>query len=305
MANIYTNPTLSTRPDTPGAPADSYSGYKEPDTSVPPKAKPVMEAVSVNGTVIPEEDILAEAQNHPAETPGEAVKAAKRALVVRELLLQEAKDQGVTGEPETDETGRPETAEDAAIRELMDRDVTVPMATDDECRRYFEQNTSKFRTQPLYEARHILLAARPEDKVARDKAKRQAQTLCKTLRNDPSGFSAAAAEFSACSSQGEGGRLGQLSKGDTVDAFDQALEALKEGDITAEPVETDFGFHVIALDRKIPGRDLPFEQAREKIAAWLEAASWSRAVSQYITILAAKAELTGIDLQEVDGPLVQ
>ena len=66
----------------------SYDGYTEPDTKIPPKARPVLSEVSVNGVLIPETEILAEAQNHPAENPGMAAAAAARALVVKELLLQ-------------------------------------------------------------------------------------------------------------------------------------------------------------------------------------------------------------------------
>lgn len=72
------------------APTDSYSGYQEPDTSVPPKAKPLFHKVSVNGVEIPEHVILSEAQNHPAENPGAALLAAARALAVRQLLLSRA-----------------------------------------------------------------------------------------------------------------------------------------------------------------------------------------------------------------------
>lgn len=65
-----------------------YTTYQEPDTRVPPKPRPVFDAVSVNGVTIDEADILTEAQNHPAENPGAALLSAARALAVRELLLQ-------------------------------------------------------------------------------------------------------------------------------------------------------------------------------------------------------------------------
>jgi len=305
MATIYRNPTLKERPDNPGAPEAGYSGYIEPDTNVPPKARPVTTEISVNGTVIPEDTVLAEAQNHPAETPGEAVRSAARALVIRELLLQEAVRKNVPAHPETETDGRRETAEDALIRALIEQEVAVPQASEVECRRYFDRNRRRFTTAPLFEARHILLAARPDDAAARGKAREQAETLCRRLADDPSAFSEAAAAYSACSSSNEGGRLGQIGRGETVPAFEEALETLREGAITEAPVETDFGFHVIALDRRIDGCALPFEDVRDRIAAWLEASSWSRAVSQYISVLSAAAEVKGIDLNAAEGPLVQ
>jgi peptidyl-prolyl cis-trans isomerase C len=305
MATIYQNPTLKTRPDAPGGEQRSYDGYIEPDTRVPPKARPVFEEVSVNGVVIPEADILAEAQNHPAANPGEAVQAAARALAIRQLLLQEARRLGIGDVELEEENGKPETPDDARIRVLMEREVQVPSAMDDECRRFFEHNRAKFRSAPLYEVRHILLAAHEDDRSAREAARKTAQGLCDALNADPSGFANAAAEYSACMSSGEGGRLGQVSRGETVAEFEAALEEMAEGEISKAPVATRFGFHVIALDQAIPGKDLPFDHVRGRIEAWLEAASWSRAVSQYIGILASQAKISGVSFDQTEGPLVQ
>lgn len=305
MATLYKNPTLATRPETPGGAPAGYDGYIEPDTRVPPKAKPVFSAVTVNGVTIPEADILAEAQNHPADNPGGAVSAAARALVVRELLLQEARRSGVAASLSPDGEGRVETTEDALIRALMEKAVDVPRAGEEECRRVYDQNPERFRTAPLYEARHILIAAHPDDKPARAAARETAEAIAATLAKDLSAFTALAANHSACQSQGEGGRLGQISRGDTVAEFEAALDRLAEGEITTSPVETRFGFHVIALDRRIGGEQRPFEEVRERIAGWLEAASWSRAVSQYISLLAGEADIEGVDIVTGDGPLVQ
>lgn len=305
MATIYQNPTLKTHPEAPGGPQRSYDGYVEPDTRIPPKARPVFDEVSVNGVTIAEADILAEAQNHPAANPGEAVRAAARALVIRELLIQEARRQGIDDVELDEDDGRTETPDDARIRVLMEREVQTPSASEEECRRFYEHNREKLRSAPLYEVRHILLAAREDDANAREAARKTAQGLCEALSQDPSGFANAAAEYSACMSSGEGGRLGQVSRGETVAEFEAALEEMAEGEISKAPVATRFGFHVIALDRAIPGKDLPFDQVHERISAWLEAASWSRAVSQYIGILASKATISGVSFEQTEGPLVQ
>ncbi len=101
--------------------------------------------VKVNGIAIPRDVIARETQYHPARTPLQAWQAAARALVVRELLLQEARRLGVIGEPMTDGEGRRETAEEAAMRELVIREVRTPQADMATCRRYFEQNRQRFR----------------------------------------------------------------------------------------------------------------------------------------------------------------
>jgi hypothetical protein len=75
--------------------------------------------------------------------------------------------------------------------------------------------------------------------------------------------------------------------------------------VLREVIKTRYGFHLVAVDQRIPGETLPFEAAREQIAELLKASVEERALRQYVSILAGQAELTGIDLQIADSPLVQ
>ena len=135
--------------------------------SILPRAR----GVSVNGVSIPRDLIAREAQHHPSRTPAEAWKAAARALVVRELLLLEARRLEVSGEPMADSEGRREAEDEAAIRTLVAREVQTPTVDAAICRRYYEQNRQRFRSSDIYEAAHILFAASKAD------APRYAQAL--------------------------------------------------------------------------------------------------------------------------------
>lgn len=304
MTTLYRNPSLKHQPVGPSPSGAGYTTYKEVDTTVPPRARPILKEISVNGVAIPEADILAEAQNHPAETPGAALLDAARALVVRQLLLQEAFAIGAAASASSD-AGLRETAEDAAIRDLIARAVEVPSATEEECRRFYENNSARFRTEPIFEARHILIAASEADFIARKEAKILAEQLIARLLQQPSDFAALAKAHSACPSREEGGNLGQITQGSTVVEFEAALQEMTPGEIAPKPVETRYGFHVVLLDRRIAGETLPFDLIRPRIAAWLEAAVWSKAVSQYIAMLAGGARITGIDIGGTESPLVQ
>jgi len=271
---------------------------------VPPKpATP--DPILVNGVEIDVDAISAEAQNHPADNPAESFSSAARALVVRELLIQEAAAKNILGTPEILGEGKKETNEDAATRALLEREVVTPSADEASCRRYYDSNQGKFVTATIYEARHILFAAPLSDAKARTNARIDAVTVIEELKKEPSKFAVLAQTHSACPSRAQGGNLGQLTSGSTVDEFETVLMALEEGQLSPTPVPTQFGFHVIQLDRIIPGRQMNFEMVRGRIAAWLEAASWSRAVSQYIGILAGKADIRGVEMAAPDTPLVQ
>lgn len=305
MVTLFNNANKGTGAPEGSGHKDSYSTYQEPDTRVPPKARPVLDAVSVNGVEIAESEILAEAQNHPAENPGAALLAAARALAVRELLLQRARALNILATPEADPDGRSETEEEAAIRLLIEQEVSVPSATAEECLRFYENNRAKFRSEPIFEASHILIAADPADQRARDAARNDAERLATVLAEHPSEFATMARTHSACPSAAQGGNLGQLTRGSTVAEFERALARMTEGEITPRPVESRFGFHIIRLERRIDGEQLPFDFVQDRIAGWLEASTWSKAVSQFIAILAADATITGIDVLGADGPLMQ
>lgn len=253
-------------------------------------------AVSVDGVAIPHEVISREAQNHPASTPVGAWKSAARALVVRELLLQEARRMGLTPAPETDTDGRRETDEEALIRGLIEREVSVPEADAIACRRYYEHNRKRFRSADLYEASHILIAARHDQPQAFAAARERAQALLALLAREPGRFAELAAACSACPSASSGGNLGQLARGDTTSEFEKALLALEPGGTTRTPVETRYGFHIIRLERHIPGKDLPFEAVCDRIAGYLDERARRTAMAQYVARLASRADVSGIDL---------
>ena len=264
-----------------------------------------MQTIKVNGVAIEAPAVAAETQHHPSASPEGAQAAAIKALVVRELLLQEAGRLGLEAAPESDEKGRRETEQDALIRQLLDMQIAVPEADEATCRRYFEKNRSRFRSPDLFEAAHILIAAPPEDRGAYDAAVKEAEQLIAALQSDPRAFETIARERSDCTSGKNGGSLGQVTRGQTVPEFETFLCNLEEGQLCPVPVKTRYGAHVLRLDRRIDGRALPFDAVRKRIADYLQEASWRRAASQYIGLLAGAAAIEGTEMNGFDSPLVQ
>lgn len=255
--------------------------------------------ISVNGEAISPELIATEAQNHraPKGKPGMAWMAAARALAIRALILQEARRRGFT--PETMELapGLWETEEEAIIRQVLDEAVQAETPTPEAVRAAYDANPERHRAPSLYEAAHILFAARPDDVVARKVAKDQANAVLAKIKAEPKAFDALARDHSACSSRANGGRLGQISAGDTVAEFEAALETLAQGSIASEPVESRYGFHIIRLDAKAEGQILPFEAVETALRSALEKAAWVRASRAFVDGLAEQADVTGISLK--------
>lgn len=260
--------------------------------TVPPQGG----GVRVNGVAIPRDLLAREVQNHPAATPAEGWTAAARALAIRELLLQEAHRLGVVGEPLADAEGRRETEDEAAIRTLIAREVKTPEPDEASCRRYYEQNRRRFRSPDIYEAAHIMFAAAKDDKEGYEWARNEACAVLDRLRVDPENFADLARVHSACPSAAQGGNLGQITKGQTTPAFEQALMRLVPGAMSEEPVATRYGFHIIRLDRRIEGRELPYEAVAPRIAAYLKESVERRALAQYVARLAEQATIEGVTL---------
>ncbi len=254
----------------------------------PPRAE-----ISVNGVVLPYAAVAAEAQNHSAASPAEAFTEAARALVVRELLVQEAKRRGLTPEPEQDFAGRRETDDDALIRALVADEIPRDEPDEESCRRYFDNNRRRFRSADIYEAAHILIAATPETEAA---ALQAARDIVARLKDDPSGFADAARACSACPSRENGGNLGQITRGQMIEEFESALFAMAPGEMSREPLRSRHGFHIIRLDRRIEGREPPFEAARARIASFLSETRERQAIAGFIAHLARQADIRGISL---------
>ncbi|MCC5978488.1 MAG: peptidylprolyl isomerase [Salinarimonas sp.] len=268
------------------------------DCSVKPdlaKAGP-RNVVKVNGVVVSRAMISRETQNHPAANPVGAWKKAALALVIREALSQEVKRLGIEAEPARDSEGRRETPDEANMRALVEREIAVPQATEEECRIYYEKNRERFRAPTIDEVSHILIAADPADAKAFAAAREKAGQAIAQLREAPSLFADLARALSQCPTAREGGRLGQIGPGDTTPAFETALCAMREGEISSEPVETRYGFHVIRLHARATGEVLPFEAVRERIAEYLAEAVSRRAQAQYVAKLLARSNVEGIEV---------
>ena len=245
---------------------------------------------------IARDEIVREMQHHAAPKPIAAWQQAARALVIRELLLQEAQRLAIAPQPASDSEGRRETDQEAMIRGLIEREVTVPEPDDATCRRYYEHNRARFRSADIYEAAHILFAALPADAQAYAQARDDAAAAIAVLREHPDRFAELAQAHSRCPSAAQGGNLGQITTGQTTPEFEQALVALEPGQLCETPVATRYGFHVIRLDRKHAGRTLPYEVVAGRIADYLRESVRRRADAQYIARLVSAAKIEGVEL---------
>jgi peptidyl-prolyl cis-trans isomerase C len=257
----------------------------------------------VNGRNIPAEAIEREAARFAEASAPE--EAARRALAVRELLLQRAGRLGLLEGSASREqvTFGSRADEDAVIARVLESDVRVPAPTEAECRRYYDAHPSRFTAGELVEARHILFAVTRGTPVMALRS--HAETALGRIRAHPESFADEARASSNCPSAQHGGNLGQFGRGEMVPEFDRAVFASQITGVLPELVTSRHGFHIVEIVRRVPGKLLPFEVARERIAAYLSRNVEAKALQQYVGMLAGDADIEGADLIGATSPLLQ
>lgn len=139
--------------------------------------------------------------------------------------------------------------------------------TEDELRAEYRANRERYRAREERRAAHILLEVAPD---AGPEAEQQALETARDLRErlaEGADFAALAREYSQDPGSAEqGGRLGYITRGSMVEAFEQALYALEQKGAVSEPVRTPYGYHLIKLLDVRAGEGQSFEQVREKLA---------------------------------------
>ena len=142
---------------------------------------------------------------------------------------------------------------------------------EDDLRTYYKENLTRLAAKEERRASHILInAAKDAPAADRDQAKARAQELLAQVRKSPASFAEVAKKSSQDSgSAPAGGDLNYFGRGAMVKPFEDAVFAMKKGEIS-DVVESDFGYHIILLtDIKTP-RQPSFEELRPSLEAELK-----------------------------------
>jgi peptidyl-prolyl cis-trans isomerase C len=219
--------------------------------------KDVKVIAEVNGKAVTSEDFDREVKALPeyvramAETP-QGRKEMVDTLVMRELILQQAAKDGLDKSKEIEEKMvelRKRLIIDTYLKKKVETEAKI---SDDELKKFYDQNIDKFKSGDQIKASHILVKTEEEAKKVQAQLKAGAK------------FDELAKKTSVDTSAAKGGDLGWFGKGNMVPAFETAAFALKEGE-TSGIVRSEFGFHIIKLTGKRAAGTRPFEEVKEQI----------------------------------------
>lgn len=141
-----------------------------------------------------------------------------------------------------------------ALRDAFFEKTIGSAASEAEARKIYDDQAGKITPQEEVRARHILV-----------KTKEEAHQVIELIGNGDA-FETVAKEKSQDPGSGaNGGDLGYFSRGQMVKPFDDAVFALKPGEMTSAPIETQFGWHIIKVEDKRMRAFPPFETVKSKI----------------------------------------
>jgi len=233
----------------PAAPADAAAA---------PAAAPVdpnAVVATVNGQPLTEADlVLAEgelSQQFAQLPPDQRRAAALSAAIEIRVMAAKAVTDGLDKDP--DFQRRMAFLQQRALHGEMVEKGVVNKVTDAEIRARYDQEIAN--TPPVNEvhARHILV-----------KTKEEAEAIIKQLDGGGDFQKLANEHTSDPSGKSNGGDLGWFGPGQMVPEFDKAAFALEVGKYTKQPVQTQFGWHVIKLEDKRAKQPPAFDDVKDQ-----------------------------------------
>lgn len=222
------------------------------------------------GVVVTTNDVLSELRRAPeadrqaALARPETLQQIANNLLVRRLLAAEAERDGLAADPivaATISIARDRALSDARLARLDAQNIPNEAALDAYARNVYQANGAKFEVPAQTRARHILLANSGPESL------QKAKDLLAQLRAGASFEELAKANSTDPGSAARGGDLGFFAAGQMVRPFDDAVNALaKPGDLS-EPVESQFGYHIIRLEERKEKRRQTYEEVRPQLLA--------------------------------------
>ena len=166
--------------------------------------------------------------------------------------------------------------------------------TEEDARKYYQENPKQFETPEQVRASHILIKPvftdpNADPNEAKGKARAKTEDLLKQLK-DGADFAELAKANSNCPSAPRGGDLGFFPRGETTPAFEKVAFEMEIGQIS-DIVETEYGYHIIKVTDHKEASTTSFKQAKDGIIKQLTQKKQSEFADEYIESLKADAKI--------------
>jgi len=225
----------------------------------------------------------------PADKQNELRQRIIEGLVAQELIYDDAKKMGVLDSKEYKaqlEEMVSRLRKQLAAKVWEQQQFEGINVDSKEVKSYYDANADEFVDKEKIHARHILV-----------KNKADAEAIIKSMKSLSgdklkSEFIAQAKSKSTGPSAARGGDLGYFPRGQMVPSFNDAAFAMKEGTISSTPVQSQFGYHVIYIEDKVPAKKLGFDEVKNYIEQRLKMDKFKAYMEKKMSTLREKAKIT-------------
>ncbi len=211
---------------------------------------------SVNGKAITAEDvdrfIMAMGRNGQAYNNPQGRAAVLEQLIAQRLFLLDAQ-RNLYEREQAFKDQLAAVKEQLLMEYAISKCVETVRVSEEDVRGYYDTHKEEMTEGETVNASHILVDS--EDK---------ANELLAAISAGEIAFEDAARENSSCPSSQQGGNLGDFGRGQMVPEFDTACFEMEEGEIRG-PVKTQFGYHLIRLNKKNPAETLSYNDVRAQL----------------------------------------
>ena len=211
---------------------------------------------NVNGKPITEEDvnrcIAALGRNAQAYKNPQGRAAVLEQLIAQRLFLLDAQRNLL----EREQAFKDQLAavkEQLLMEYAIGKCVESVRVSEDDVRGYYDAHKDEFVQDETVNASHILVDS--EEK---------ANEILAAINAGEISFEDAAKANSSCPSSAQGGNLGDFGRGQMVPEFDTACFEMAEGEVRG-PVQTQFGYHLIRLNKKNAAEPLSYNDVRSQL----------------------------------------
>lgn len=252
---------------------------------------------TVNGSAITSDEVnkvLAEGtqgrfDSLPADKQNELRQRIIEGMVAQELVFEDAKKTGILESKEYKQ-------EFQVLMERMKMQLAAKVWEQQqfeainvdakEVKSYYDTKPDEFVDKEKVRARHILMKSKED---AEEVIQSMKGLTGEKLRTE---FTAQAKSKSTGPSAAKGGDLGYFPRGQMVPSFNDAVFSMREGTISSEPVQSQFGYHVIYLEDKKPAQKMSFDEVKNFIEQRLKMDKFKASMEKKMNSLKAKAKIT-------------
>ncbi len=253
---------------------------------------------TVDGTPVTTEDAnIYVAQTQPgakyeALTPDQKKMIVDR-LIERVLFIEQAKKEGIEKDADYQRL-LARDKEELMVRTWLTQQFDNTVISDSEAKKYYDEHPNEFKVPAQVHARHILLK---DEKSAND-----VLAQLKGLKGEA--LQKRFVELAKAKSTGptgpKGGDLGFFAPGQMVKPFNDAVFAMKKGEISAKPVKTQFGYHVIYVEDTKAPKTVSYAEAKGRIIGMLKQKTFSAKMAKLAESLKSKSKIEREEAAKAD-----